>query len=105
MAKKNIRGSDKDYADRTDLEKINTQWHKLTGLHGREEWSAAVVRAATAAEIAANLAVRAEFKKKSTFDAKYIDDLLKFANGLVETPALWAPSLCRKYARAGGSPL
>ena len=44
--------SKKEYKDRTDLEKIQSQWNKLTGLHSREEFSGAVVRAATAAEIA-----------------------------------------------------
>jgi hypothetical protein len=79
---KELRGSHKEYEDRTDAEKTHSQWHKLTGLHGREEWSAAVVRAATSAEIAANLAIRAEFKNKSRFSKKYIDSLLRFANGL-----------------------
>jgi hypothetical protein len=87
MAKKakkkiNLRGSEKEYSDRTDIEKIHTQWHKLTGLHSRAEWSAAVVRASTVAEIAANLAIRAEFEDRSKFDASYVDNLLKFANGL-----------------------
>ena len=77
-----LRGSDKDYEDRTDIEKIQTQWHKLTGLHSRAEWSAAVTRAATSAEIAANLAIRAEFEDKSRFSAAYVNNLLRFANGL-----------------------
>ena len=72
----------KKYEDLTDLEKIQKQWHKLSGLHSREEWSAAIVRAATAAEIAANFAVRREFESKSKFDAKFVDSLLRWANGL-----------------------
>jgi hypothetical protein len=71
-----------DYDKRTDLEKIETQWVKLTGLHSRADWSAAVVRAATATEIAINLAVRKEFAERSQFDAKFIDHLLLWANGL-----------------------
>ena len=71
----------KRYEQRTDLEKIQSQWHKLTGLHSREEWSAAIVRAATAAEIAANLAVRQEFKSRSKFKAEF-NSLLRWANGL-----------------------
>lgn len=70
------------YTERTDLEKIQSQWHKLTGLHGREEWSAAVVRAATAAELAANFAIRKEFKKRSKFDEAFVDEMLWWANGL-----------------------
>lgn len=72
----------KKYNERDDLEKIESQWTKLSGLHTREEWSAAVVRAATAAEIAANLVVREEFAKRSDFDAAMVDSLLKWANGL-----------------------
>jgi hypothetical protein len=59
------------YAARTDLQKIQSQWNKLSGLHTREEWSAAVVRAATAAEIAANFAIRREFAARSTFDTDF----------------------------------
>lgn len=70
------------YEERTDLEKIQSQWHKLTGLHTREEWSAAVVRAATAAELAANFAIRKEFTKRSKFDAAFVDKMLRWANGL-----------------------
>jgi hypothetical protein len=72
----------KTYEQRTDVEKIASQWHKLTGLHTREEWSAAIVRAGTAAEIAANFAIRQEFKKKSEFDDDFVNSLLRWANGL-----------------------
>lgn len=72
----------KPYEERTDLEKIQSQWHKLSGLHSREEWSAAIVRAATAAELAANFAIRKEFEAKSKFDPKFIDSQLRWANGL-----------------------
>ena len=72
----------KPYQDRTDIERIESQWHKLSGLHSREEWSAAIVRAATAAEIAANLVIRKEFAERSQFDAGFVDSLLKWANGL-----------------------
>jgi hypothetical protein len=70
------------YEQRSDVEKIQSQWRKLTGLHSREEWSAAVVRAATAAEIAANFAVRQEFAARSKFGADFVDSLLRWANGL-----------------------
>ena len=72
----------KPYDDRTDVERIESQWYKLSGLHSREEWSAAVVRAATAAEIAANLVIRKEFSERSQFNAEFVDGLLKWANGL-----------------------
>ncbi len=70
------------YEELTDLEKVQKQWHKLSGLHTREEWSAAIVRAATAAEIAANFAIRSEFELRSEFDPKFVDSLLRWANGL-----------------------
>lgn len=72
----------KSYEEKSDLEKIESQWRKLSGLHTREEWSAAIVRAATAAEIAANLVIRREFKTRSQFDARFVDTLLRWANGL-----------------------
>jgi len=72
----------KPYQDRPDLQRIQKQWHKLTGLHSREEWSAAIVRAATAAELAANFAIREEFEERSEFDSKFVDTLLRWANGL-----------------------
>jgi len=72
----------KPYEHRTDIEKLKSQWHKLSGLHTREEWSAAIIRAATAAEIAANFAIRSEFSARSEFDDAFVDNLLHWANGL-----------------------
>ena len=77
-----MKNSRKPYSDRTDLEKLQSQWWKLSGLHSREEWSAAVVRAATAAEIAANIAIRQEFQAIGSFPPKFVDSLLIWANGL-----------------------
>ena len=71
----------KPYRKRTGLEKIRTQWHKLTGLHGEEQWSAAVVRAATAAELAANFAIRKEFESTG-LSSEFVDSLLRWANGI-----------------------
>jgi hypothetical protein len=70
------------YEQRTDIEKIQSQWRKIGGLLQRTDWSAAVVRAATAAEIAVNLAIREEFSSRSEFDAEFVNGLLKWANGL-----------------------
>ncbi len=77
-----MRTKKQSYWQKTDTERIQAQWHKLTGLHSREEWSAAIVRSATAAEIAANFAVRQEFASKSSFDSDFVDTLLLWANGL-----------------------
>ena len=40
------------------------------------------MRAATAAEIAANYAIRNEFKARSKFDEKFVNDQLRWANGI-----------------------
>jgi hypothetical protein len=72
----------KPYADRSDLEKVLSQWKKLSGLRKRNESSAAIVRAATAAELAANYAVRQEFAAKSHLSADFIDHQLRWANGI-----------------------
>ena len=64
------------------MEKIQSQWNKVTGLHTLNESSAAIVRAATAAELAANFAIRKEFASKSQFDSAFVDSLLVWANGI-----------------------
>lgn len=83
----------KPYDERTDLEKIQSQWVKLTGLHGRTDWSAAVVRAATATEITANLAIRAEYTALGILDTAAIDKKLIQANGLKGKMKLLLPLL------------
>lgn len=72
----------KPYTNRKDLEKVQSQWTKLTGLHDRNEWSAAIVRAATAAELAANFAIRREFENKSQLTPEFVSNLLRWANGI-----------------------
>jgi len=72
----------KPYAQRTDIERLQSSWKKLAGLMKRGEWSAAITRAATAAEIAANIAVRQELLKQRKLEASFVDHLLKWANGL-----------------------
>ena len=85
MAVKNppkSKGRRKPYDKRTDIQKIRSQWTKLSGLHDRTDWSAAVVRAATATEIAVNLAIRREFASRSQFDETFVNGLMRWANGL-----------------------
>lgn len=72
----------KPYQERTDLERLQSQWRKLRGLYSRGEWSSAIVRAATAAEIAANFVIRKELVVRYQLDASFVDHLLKWANGL-----------------------
>lgn len=77
------RGMKKPYDDRSDLEKLHSQWRKIQGIFERkQEWSAAIVRAATAMEIAANIAIRKRFEADSAFSAEFVDNLLVWANGI-----------------------
>lgn len=71
------------YDDRSDLYKIQSQWNKISGIFERDkEWSAAIVRAATSAEIAANVAIRQRFAAESQFAPEFVDSLLIWANGI-----------------------
>lgn len=70
------------YNERSDLEKLQSQWNKLSGFHSRDEPSAAIVRCSTAAEIAANYAIRHEWARQTEFDAAIVDQFLFWANGL-----------------------
>lgn len=72
----------KPYDERTDLEKIRDNWKKISGLMNRKEWSSAIVRAATATEIAANVVVREELQKGYGLPAELVDHFLKWANGI-----------------------
>jgi hypothetical protein len=70
------------YHERDDLEKLESQWVKRAGLSERRDHSAAIVRCATAAEIAANIAVRHEFALHGNFASDQVDSFLIWANGL-----------------------
>lgn len=71
------------YDDRTDIQKLKSQWNKINGIFERgDEWSAAIIRASTAAEISANIAVRKQFEASSEFSKEFVDSLLVWANGL-----------------------
>ncbi|HKU15699.1 MAG TPA: hypothetical protein VJQ52_14985 [Steroidobacteraceae bacterium] len=74
--------TDIPYEQRSDVDKIRSQWTKLSGHHSRTDWSASVVRAATACELAVNLAVRREFAARSQLSTEFVDGLLYWANGL-----------------------
>src|SRR5436305_9301680 len=107
MAKANSNAhrekSSKPYNERTDLEKLQSQWTKLSGLHLRDEPSSAIVRCATAAEIAANYAIRTEWAKQTQFDAVIVDQFLRWANGLsLKISRLFVPIF---FARPGKSPV
>jgi hypothetical protein len=73
----------KSYNERSDLDKLLSQWKKIRGLYSRGEQSASIVRCATAAEIAANIAIRNEFSRQSNLTAEQVDSFLIWANGIV----------------------
>ncbi len=70
------------YRSSSDLDKIQSQWNKMSKLHDRDEWAAVIVRAATTAEIATNFAIRKEFAARSTFAVDFVDSLMLWANGI-----------------------
>lgn len=72
----------KPYSQKSDLEKISSNWRKTKGMLLNQQWSGAIVRAATATEIAANLAIREELIEIRGLDKEFVDSLLKWANGL-----------------------
>lgn len=82
MVMKSNKKARKPYSERTDIEKIESNWNKTRGLYDRGEWSGAIVRAATAAEIAANLVIREELQVKRGLEKELVDNLLIWANGI-----------------------
>ena len=73
----------KPYDERSDAEKIQSNWTKTCGLYLRGEHSMAVIRAATTVELAANLVVREELENGQKLPREFVDHLMKWANGLV----------------------
>jgi len=70
------------YSKRSDIDKIKSNWKKTKGLCNRKEWSGTIMRAATTAEIATNLAIREELQISRNLDTDFIDSLLLWANGI-----------------------
>jgi hypothetical protein len=70
------------YSERTDDQKLESNWSKACKQFGRNDWSACVVRVATAAEIAANIYVRQFLLVQHSLPTSYVDALLIGANGL-----------------------
>lgn len=70
------------YDERTDDQKLESNWNKAVKQFGRKDWSACVVRAATSAEIAANIHIRQFLLAEHTLPPSFVDALLKSANGL-----------------------
>lgn len=82
MTMKIMKRKKKPYVDRTDIEKIQANWNKTQTLYKKKEYSGAVTRVATAAEIAANFVVREELQVKRNIESDFVDSLLVWANGI-----------------------
>lgn len=69
------------YEGRSEEEKLRSNWKKATGLFERKDWSAAIVRASTSVELAANIYIR-RFMSDYKVPRAFIDSLLLNANGI-----------------------
>lgn len=72
----------KPYSQRSDLEKIQSNWTKTLGLFSRREYSLSIVRAAVTAELCLNFVIRMELHNKRNLPYDFVDNLLKWANGI-----------------------
>jgi hypothetical protein len=77
-----IKTKKKPYSQRSDIEKITSNWKKTNGLYNKREWSTTVMRAVTSVELAANLVIRKELEEKRMIDKDFVDHLLVWANGI-----------------------
>jgi len=72
----------KPYSERTDLEKIRSNWIKTEGLYHKGEWSSVVIRSAIVTEIALNLVIREELANKRKLEKDFVESLMIWANGI-----------------------
>jgi hypothetical protein len=70
------------YSERTDLEKVQSNWKKAVGLYSRKEWSTVIMRSVTAVELAANYVIRKELIEKRKLENEFVDHLMIWANGI-----------------------
>lgn len=69
------------YEERTDEQRMYSNWTKATKLFERSDWSACVMRVATSAEIAANLYIRQFLQGDYALPATVVNALLLGATG------------------------
>lgn len=70
------------YGERSDLDKVKSNWKKARGLYRREEWSTTILRSVTAVELTANYVIRKELMEKRSLDKDFVNHLLKWSNGI-----------------------
>jgi hypothetical protein len=68
--------------ERTDVEKIKSNWTKTCRLYQRGEYSVAIIRAVTTIELTANFIIREELQKERHLPKEFVDHLLIWANGI-----------------------
>lgn len=83
MSKSKTRKSKRIPYDRlSDDEKVRKNWNKTQRLYEREDWSVAVLRCGTCLELAMNFAIRQELVEDRKLPLKFVDKLLRNANGI-----------------------
>jgi hypothetical protein len=70
------------YDERSDDEKLESNWKKAKAQFDRKDWSASVLRAATAVEISANIYIRRFLIDGYSLPNTFVDALLLSANGI-----------------------
>lgn len=70
------------YDERSDNQKLLSNWKKATGLYNREDWSASIMRVATATEISANIYIRHYLQEQHSLPEQFVNSLLMSANGI-----------------------
>lgn len=70
------------YDERSDDQKLESNWNKARKQFDRKDWSASILRVATAAEIAANIYIRNFLIVEYGLPASFVDSLMISANGL-----------------------
>jgi hypothetical protein len=71
------------YSEKTDAEKVRTNWRKTLKLYSQGEYSVCIIRAATSAELMVNLALRHELISARSLPKPFVDQLMRKANGIV----------------------
>lgn len=76
------RKSKVPYDERSDDEKLESNWKKAKAQFDRKDWFASILRAATAVEISANIYIRRFLIDGYDLPDTFVDALLLSANGI-----------------------
>lgn len=81
-SKKKPKSKRTPYSKASDDEKVVRNWNKACKLFSRREYSVAIIRCGTCVELSVNFAIRQELVTERGLPLKFVDKLLKSANGL-----------------------